>query len=154
MNPTLTMHFDGSCLRNPGGPGGWGFVVHQGVHAIYADHGHISPSELTTNNVAEYLGLIEGVKYLNREFPEHPVLILGDSQIVIRRINKHTRPGKSHLIPLWQEAVLLLHSHIGSIELRWIPREENEVADAEAFLGLYYESRLDGTEHLNLLDAQ
>lgn len=71
----VTMYVDGSCLGNPG-PGGWGAVLEcKGIEKEFS--GHIPE---TTNNRAELIAMIEGLKLLKRSCE---VVIYSDSQITV-----------------------------------------------------------------------
>lgn len=52
---------DGCCLRNPGGAGGWAFVVESGGSAIHSASGGEAS---TTNNRMEMLAVIEALRWL------------------------------------------------------------------------------------------
>lgn len=56
----IEMYADGSCLRNPGGPGGWGVVF---CGAITREH--YGGERSTTNNRMEMLAVIAGLETLS-----------------------------------------------------------------------------------------
>ena len=81
-----------------------------------------------TNNVAEYHGLIEGLKEavamnLNN------ILIQGDSKLVIQQTRGEYKVTKDHLKVLHTEVMQLL-SQIPKHTLEYIPRAQNHRADA------------------------
>lgn len=130
----LVLYFDGSCKRNPGGPGGWGFrVVDAGTGGqVGAGHGGIPAGPLVTNNVAEWRALIEGLRWL-AAYPEpiDAVLVRGDSELVIRQAGGEWRVKKSHHKPLHAEAQRLAGEvNCGHMEFEWLPREQNAETDA------------------------
>lgn len=124
--------FDGSCIENPGGPGGWGFVVLE--DEILATHnGKLGTGLGMTNNVAEYEGLIATLKYLVENHQEDYIEIFGDSKMVINMVNnvwgkKNPHKKVPHLKPLLAEAIELFNS-LENVSFSWIPREENQLAD-------------------------
>ncbi len=75
------LYADGSCLKNPGGPGGWGVVI------VYPDgskceYNGSDPS--TTNNRMELTAAIEGL----RRLPEGSrVVLCSDSEYVVKTMN-------------------------------------------------------------------
>ncbi len=72
---------DGSCLRNPGGPGGWAAILRYGKHKR-----ELSGSvESTTNNRMEMQAVLEGVRALRE--PCH-VTVEVDSEYVKNGITK------------------------------------------------------------------
>ena len=129
--PIVRVHFDGSA---EGGRGGgiatYGFVI-EGEGFDHEESGlAVRPgSEHATNNVAEYAGAIHALDYLaGRGYRGH-VLLMGDSQLVVRQITgdyevraEHLRQYHSHL--------LALTKRFAEVRTLWVPREENVRADA------------------------
>lgn len=78
--PSITMVTDGSALGNPG-PGGWASILISGqtAHELQGGEKH------TTNNRMEIMGLLAGLRVLNR--PCH-VNVIADSKYVIDSIEK------------------------------------------------------------------
>jgi ribonuclease HI len=88
----------------------------------------------STNNIAEYSALIEGLsEVLKLGYKE--VVILGDSQLVINQINKKWEVKDSKLKPLFEKAIKLLENFV-FWEAKWIPRNQNKETDliANTFL--------------------
>lgn len=76
---------DGSCYPNPGGPGGWAFILeHVGTGKRMEGSGHCASS---TNNRMEVEALIEGLRALKR--PCH-VFWVTDSEYAITCLNVKT----------------------------------------------------------------
>lgn len=118
-----TLHFDGGCAPNPGRarcgyslqhPGG---TIERSVDLGWG-----------TNNVAEYNGLIHGLKAaLAAGITELDVL--GDSQLVIGGMKRGpSRKGMPHLETLKQQA-LDLARQFHRVTFTWVPRERNERAN-------------------------
>lgn len=83
---------------------------------------------MVTNNEAEYMGLIAGLKYLQNLKIEE-VQIEGDSKLVIEQIFGSWQCKHPRLKPYYQMVKELLKS-FKFINGRWIPREQNNVADS------------------------
>lgn len=131
----VVLHFDGSCLNNPGGPGGWGFVVETADGRTLAKGRGLIPNggNSVTNNTAEWRGLIEGVKWLAfaQTLQIDTLTIRGDSQLVINQASDRWKCKKSHLQALYNELQTALEQlDAGDIRFQWIPREQNTDADA------------------------
>lgn len=133
---TLVLNFDGSCNPNPGGiPAyGWSLSDSEG-NVIEQKTGQAVCSlaaECRTNNVAEWLALIEGVKYLvARGKPIDRLDIRGDSKLVISVARGEWKSSKPHLSQLRdQYRALVRLLDVGHIDLAWVPREQNQVADS------------------------
>lgn len=120
LHATLT--FDGGSRGNPG-PSGYGFVL-----SIVDEEPILVGDSIpdTTNNVAEYSGLIQGIKRALAEGVTH-LEILGDSKLVICQLNGEWQCRKEHLKPLLSQAWNLL------APLEWtathMRRKHNSAAD-------------------------
>lgn len=135
----MTLYFDGCSKGNPGPSGSGAIIKYQSI---------ISDSDIslceyvgnTTNNVAEYKGLILGLKYL-KEMNIKYLTIKGDSMLVINHMTGKYKVKSPNLLPLYNEAKELIE-HIKNIEIEieilflYIPREENKEADYLANMGL------------------
>jgi len=85
-----------------------------------------------SNNVAEYAGVLQILKYLSTR-PPGRVTIHGDSKLVISQLNGKWRIRKGLYLSTAKEAKALLahlHSSGWEINLCWIPRAQNEECDA------------------------
>lgn len=69
---------DGSCLRNPGGAGGWAAILRYGA----AEKELSGYEPFTTNNRMELMAAIQGLEALKR--PGQQVRLMSDSQYVIK----------------------------------------------------------------------
>ncbi len=83
-----------------------------------------------TNNFAEYSGLIIGCEKA-LELGYRGVSIKGDSQLVVNQINRVYPVKSMNLQPLYEKALNLLYQ-FNFYVIKWIPRHENERADAVA----------------------
>jgi len=81
----------------------------------------------TTNNVAEYRGLLLALK-LARSLGIIRIRVYSDSQLLVRQINGFYRVKQPHLLALWQEAQQELQK-FESHEVFHVPREMNHQAD-------------------------
>ncbi|MBK9516637.1 MAG: ribonuclease HI family protein [Anaeromyxobacter sp.] len=124
--PVRTRLFtDGAARGNPG-PAGAGAVIVSPEGHIVAKVGKFLGDE--TNNVAEYMGLIIGLKRA-KAMGIKELDVLADSELMVRQLNGEYAVKAEHLKPLHEEAKGLLKAFT-AIEIRHIPREENAQADA------------------------
>ena len=80
----VTLRFDGSCKPNPG-DGGSGYVIFDTNNDKTIIEGHYYVGEKCTNNVAEYFGLIAGLKHFkNSPYTAGHLNIEGDSELTIQ----------------------------------------------------------------------
>lgn len=129
---STTLNFDGACEpENPGGVAAYGFLVRQDGRTLKEGYGVAAPpGPGATNNVGEYRGLIEGLRWLG----EHghggdDIVVRGDSQLIIRQVLGEYRVKDAKLKPLHQETLALLTTFARPPRFEWVRREENERAD-------------------------
>jgi ribonuclease HI len=124
--PVRTRLFtDGAARGNPGPAGAGAVIVSPDGHVV-AKVGKFLGDE--TNNVAEYMGLIIGLKRA-KAMGIKELDVLADSELMVRQLNGDYAVKAEHLKPLHEEAKALLKAFT-EIEIRHIPREENGQADA------------------------
>jgi ribonuclease HI len=122
---------DGAARGNPG-EAGCGAV-------IFDPHGTLI-EELsrylgqTTNNVAEYEGLLMGLEALLKA-GKRRIRVQSDSQLLVRQLNGEYRVKDEKLKMLFQKAVTLLRQ-FESCRIVHVPREENKLADRLANKGI------------------
>lgn len=141
----LELYFDGLCEpRNPGGVACWGYVLRENDsdpqcvleshwRTVAGAHGVAREGPEATNNVAEWVALGKGLRYILDNYHGCPHLtIYGDSQLVIRQLNQEWRCNKPHL----QQYLTRCHEILSGLTLNWralpIPKEDNQEARAES----------------------
>jgi broad specificity phosphatase PhoE/ribonuclease HI len=116
---------DGGSRGNPG-PAGFGCVVWADDHTtVLAEH--CQPIGVTTNNVAEYRGLIAGLEEARRLGAEE-LDVRMDSKLVVEQMSGRWKVKHPGLAELHQQARALA-STFGTVRFSWIPREQNKHAD-------------------------
>jgi ribonuclease HI len=132
--PGWLMHFDGACMpRNPGGVAAYGYQVLRDGRVVHEGHGLAAPpGPGATNNVAEFTGLLEGLRWLKAN-GARDVLVRGDSDLVVETMSGKKSLRAPHLLPLRDEARRLLAQIDGRLE--WVPRERNAEADRLSRVG-------------------
>lgn len=80
-----------------------------------------------SNNVAEYRGLIEGMKLANKNGVSSISCFL-DSELVVKQLNKEYKVKDENLQKLFKE-VNRLSNEIENISFEHVPREKNKFAD-------------------------
>jgi ribonuclease HI len=125
----IIAHFDGSCDPNPGGVCTYGFIVWRDRHKLTEGRGVAAPpGPGATSNVAEYFGCIRVLEWLRYEKTTEPIVIRGDSQLVLRQLQGRYQVRSPLLAPLyWRTRELL--SELPNVRLEWVPRERNVDAD-------------------------
>lgn len=125
---TIQVYFDGLCQpRNPGGTACYSFIVKNGENTIYQEY-DLAAHDIT-NNVAEYTGLIKALEWLlAHSYENQNIIVRGDSQLVIRQIERNFKVKAGTIIPLYRKVISLI-SKFKHIHFELIPREENKEAD-------------------------
>jgi probable phosphoglycerate mutase len=80
-----------------------------------------------THNVAEYHGLIEGLKLAREHGVEH-IRVYMDSELVVDQVNGDCAVKEPHLRELHDD-VTALRAQFKSVRISWVPREMNAEAD-------------------------
>lgn len=139
---SATLYFDGCSKGNPGPSGSGAMIKYQtNMTNVNNDISLCESVGNTTNNVAEYKGLILGLKYLNNHLNLKYLTIKGDSMLVINHMSGKYKVKSPNLLPLYNEAKELIeHIKNKNVEIEilflYIPREENKEADYLANMGL------------------
>ena len=127
METRLTIFTDGVARGNPG-DGGFGVIIKgRDGNLLEEIGGYLG---VTTNNFAEYSGLVAALKASLKYQPAH-IEIYSDSQLVVRQLNGLYSVKSESLLPLHKEARRLM-SLLGNVAVFYIPREKNKEADALA----------------------
>jgi ribonuclease HI len=133
-------YFDGICEpaypggpRNPGGCacGGWWaepFTL-EGKDIRIAGHKHYCTGDGATNNMAEYSAALDCLRALYGAGFRGPVVLRGDSQLVVKQYSGEWACHKDHLLAL-RDKLRHAATFFESLQLEWIPREQNVRADA------------------------
>ena len=119
---------DGGSRGNPG-PAGYGAVVLEAATGEVLLERYASLG-ITTNNVAEYSGLIAGLRAA-AELGATAVEVRMDSKLVVEQMSGRWQIKNPGLRPLAAEAATLV-TRFATVTYEWIPREHNKIADALA----------------------
>jgi ribonuclease HI len=127
----LIVACDGASRGNPG-PAGIGAQVTDERGTILGEVARGIGE--TTNNVAEYTAVIEGLS-LAQELGARTVTLRSDSLLLINQLIGRYRVKSEHLQPLHRRA-RSLGAGFERITFEHVPREQNTAADALANLGV------------------
>ena len=115
---------DGGARGNPG-PAAYGYVLEAEDGTVLASHGEYIGQ--ATNNVAEYSGLVAGLrKALELQVPD--VEVVSDSELMVKQMRGEYRVKNAALRELYAEADRLAR-RVGNVEYRHVKRAHNEEAD-------------------------
>ncbi|MFG3554927.1 bifunctional RNase H/acid phosphatase [Micromonospora sp. NPDC047557] len=124
----VVVEADGGSRGNPG-PAGYGAVVRDPeTGEVLAERSESLGT--ATNNVAEYQGLIAGLRAA-AELDATEVDVRMDSKLVVEQMCGRWQIKHPGLRPLAAQAATLV-GRFGAVRFTWIPREQNRHADALA----------------------
>lgn len=143
----FTLYFDGAVEpRNPGGHVGYGFYIvdkddKEVVNGSFYEEEH----EHNTNNYAEHMAAFEGMLklkeiLLQQENPKEVKLcVAGDSMLVIKQLVGRWRIKEGYYVGAATHGKKLadeLQATAKCVFFKWIPREENYIADDYSIIEL------------------
>lgn len=121
----MIVEADGGSRGNPG-PAGYGAVVRDAASgAVLAERK--DGLGVTTNNVAEYRGLIAGLEAA-RHVGATEVAVRMDSRLVVEQMLGRWQVKHPSMRPLAGEAAALVRE-FAAVTFEWVPREANKYAD-------------------------
>ena len=130
------MYFDG-CSKGNQGLSGAGSVIYKNEEEIWANSYFISDS--ATNNVAEYFGLIRGLKRAIK-MNIRSLIIKGDSQLIIKQMKGEYQVKSESMIELYNIAKEL-ETQFENISYEHVYRKYNKRADQLSNEGLLKNDR-------------
>jgi len=156
--PLILLFSDGGADPNPG-VGGFGVILKYGKHVKEFSVGY----KLTTNNRMELMGVIYGLKQLNKNAIVH---VCSDSKYVVNAINKgwldkwkennwlKNKKEKALNIDLWKRLLDLIEIH--DVKFEWVKghagHPENERCDHLATIAMQGDNLIEDTEYLHQKD--
>lgn len=124
----LVVEADGGSRGNPG-PAGFGALVRDGeTGQVLAERA--AYLGVTTNNVAEYSGLVAGLRAAAEIDPDARVTVRMDSRLVVEQMSGRWQIKHDDMRRLAAEAASVLP--VEQVAYEWVPRAQNSAADALA----------------------
>lgn len=123
-SPEIIAHIDGGSRGNPG-PAAYGVAITTAEGEPVATFAKYLGE--TTNNFAEYQGLLAALDYaLRHDYPR--LRVLTDSELMARQISGQYKVRSPDLKPLHERAQALI-ARLKSFSIRHVYREQNREAD-------------------------
>lgn len=126
MSDLFEVVFDGGSKGNPG-KGYGSFEIHRNGE-LFDRQIEVPFGDNLTNNQAEYMSLIGGLKSIIQHPEINPlkveIVIRGDSQLVIKQLNGEWKVKNANMQPLWAEARGLL-TEVGEWQAVWHDRSNS-----------------------------
>ena len=128
MQEKIIIFTDGGSRGNPGIAGAGVYVIDEKGQEIHREYKYLG---LKTNNEAEYLALNLALLYLKKNLKTASALVFKlDSKLVVEQMNKNWKIKEARLQILAQENWQILSTlPYSTCEIKYIPREENKMAD-------------------------
>ena len=124
----MARHFvvtaDGGSRGNPG-KAAYGAVIYENEKLVKEIGKFIGQA---SNNVAEYEGLIAGLKAVNEIDPAATILVKMDSKLVVEQMSGRWKVKHPNMQKLAKQAFAAHDPKL--VSYQWIPREENSHADS------------------------
>ena len=121
---TARLFTDGGARGNPG-PAAYGYVLEAADGTVLAAEG--VAIGVATNNVAEYSGLVAGLRKA-LELGVEELEVVSDSELVVKQMRGEYRVKNEALRGLFGEASALAR-RLADVEYRHVKRAHNELAD-------------------------
>jgi len=120
---------DGLCEPvNPGGVACWGLVI-RGKQKVMGC-GVVGSGPGVSNNVAEYAALVKALETLvAMRWTDDEIVVYSDSQLLVNQMSGRWQARGGMYYAKYLEAKELV-KQFSQIRFEWIPREQNEEADA------------------------
>lgn len=144
----LVVEADGGSRGNPGVAGYGALVRDAATGRVLVELAE--PLGLASNNVAEYSGLVAGLRAAAEIDPGARVHVRMDSKLVVEQMSgrwKIKHPDMQELALEARTVCTALRAAGGSVDFEWIPRERNKDADALS------NEAMDGHSVRRVLDA-
>ena len=124
------LYADGGSRGNPG-EAAFGAIVSEGPKVLVELSERIG---VATNNVAEYSGLIAGLRAINKLDPQASVLVRMDSKLIVEQMSGNWKIKNPEMKRM---ALQAREAHPPQlVRYEWIPREKNSEADSLVNLAL------------------
>lgn len=124
----IRIYSDGGARGNPG-PAASAFLIYDGEKLLHSDSKYLGE---TTNNVAEYTGVIIALTWLveNKNINLNNEIIFNmDSELVVKQLMGLYKIKDKKLIELAHDVKVIEKQNNLKIKFQHIPRKDNSLAD-------------------------
>src|SRR5581483_5072847 len=120
----LIINTDGASRGNPG-PASFGYVIKKKDAEVLHQEGQ--KIGITTNNVAEYMGVLEALKYVRDHYSHkapHTIEVVADSLLIVSQLSGKYKLKSAHLKVLFDQ-IKILEKEVGTVSYRHVLRAHN-----------------------------
>jgi ribonuclease HI len=122
----ITIHSDGGSRGNPG-PAAYGFTVQDKDNTLLYEEGKYIG--VTTNNVAEYSGVLNALEWIHAHAEPEKVLVILDSELVVRQLSGIYKVKNENLRGYVLSIKSLEQKIAVPVSYASVPRAQNKDAD-------------------------
>src|SRR5262245_6985324 len=98
MSDLFTIHTDGGSRGNPG-PAAFAYTIERPGAPTIEEKGYLGD---TTNNIAEYTGLVKALTHA-AELGAKQVVLNSDSELLVQQMNGKYKVKNAGILPLFEE---------------------------------------------------
>ena|SRR5581483_11020252 len=124
----LVINTDGASRGNPG-PASFGYIIKKRDAEVLHQEG--KKIGINTNNVAEYTGVLEALKYVKDHYSHkgpHTIEVVADSLLIVSQLSGKYKLKSAHLKILFDQ-IKQLEGEVGTVTYRHVLRANNFIAD-------------------------
>lgn len=123
----IIIYTDGASRGNPG-KASYGYTISDEKGKLLYEKGEYIG--ITTNNVAEYNGVLEALKQVKKMYPNTllAIEVFADSLLVAEQLSGRYKIKSPHLKPIIEQ-IQILAMEFGGVLYTHVPREKNTQAD-------------------------
>ena len=124
----IIIYTDGASRGNPG-EASYGYIIYARGGEILRQEGKVLG--ITTNNVAEYTGVLAAYQYILKKWGSVTPLkieLRADSRLVIEQLAGRFKIKSPHLYEIYKQ-IKQIEADLGVIIYKHVPRAENFIAD-------------------------
>jgi len=136
---SIILEADGAYRGKDGGVASYGYLVKKDSKTVREDY-NILLDEDVTNNYAEYMAVIKGLRWIkDADLEFEKIIIRSDSQLVVKQVNGEWSVNSENLKGLYEEVKALIgyfEEKDKSVKIEHVGRENNIEADELSKLAL------------------
>jgi probable phosphoglycerate mutase len=123
----LIIYTDGASRGNPG-QASYGYIIYARGGEILRQEGKVLG--ITTNNVAEYTGVLAAYQYVLKNWggKDLKIELRADSRLVIEQLAGRFKIKSPHLGVIFRQ-IKEIESQLGTVVYKHVPRADNFIAD-------------------------
>lgn len=144
MARMIKVFFDAACWNQVDQNNDMGLGIAVYIDEVYQEECSLAQlitghSDRGTNNIGEWMALVlalRTVKDIVKDFPDSRIQVFGDSKLVVSQFTGMWRIKDQKFQTYCDEARSIAQAITQKLEVMWVPREKNQMADKLSKEGL------------------